>query len=70
MATTAEYMEYVCGQLAGTGALRYRKMFGEYMLYVNDKPVLTVCDNTVYVKQLACLAAYGLPAGCPYQGAR
>ena len=32
MATTAEYMEYVCGQLAGVGALRYRKMFGEYML--------------------------------------
>ena len=70
MATTAEYMEYVCGQLAGVGALRYRKMFGEYMLYVNDKPVLTVCDNTVYVKKLDCLAAYALPAGCPYEGAK
>ena len=61
MATTAEYMEYVCGQLAGVGALRYRKMFGEYMLYVNDKPVL---------KKLDCLAAYALPAGCPYEGAK
>ena len=64
MATTAEYIEYVCGQLAGTGELRYRKMFGEYMLYVNDKPVLTVCDSTVYVKKLAGLV------GCPYEGAK
>lgn len=70
MATTAEYMEYVCGQLTGAGALRYRKMFGEYMLYVNDKPVLIVCDNTVYVKKLDCLAEYGLAVGCPYEGAK
>ena len=70
MATTAEYMEYVCGQLAGTGELRYRKMFGEDMLYVNDKPVLTVCDSTVYVKKLAGLEGYGLATGCPYEGAK
>lgn len=70
MATTAEYMEYVCGQLAGTGELRYRKMFGEYMLYVNDKPVLTVCDSTVYVKKLAGLESYSLSVGCPYEGAK
>lgn len=70
MATTAEYMEYVCGQLAGTGELWYRKMFGEYMLYVNDKPVLTVCDSTVYVKKLAGLEGYGLATGCPYEGAK
>ncbi|MGN0560765.1 MAG: hypothetical protein ACI4K8_06895 [Candidatus Fimenecus sp.] len=25
-------------------------MFGEYMVYVNDKPILMVCDNTVFVK--------------------
>lgn len=27
-------------------------MFGEYMVYVNAKPILLVCDNTVYVKML------------------
>ena len=70
MATTAEYMEYVCGQLAGAGTLRYRKMFGEYMLYVNDKPVLVVCDSTVYVKKLDCLTGYGLAVGRPYEGAK
>ena len=50
MATTKDYIEYVCERLHGAGGLRYRKMFGEYMVYVNDKPVLLVCDNTVFVK--------------------
>lgn len=40
MATTKEYIEFVCDQIQGFGEVRYRKMFGEYMAYVNDKPVL------------------------------
>ena len=50
MATTKDYIEYACERLHGAGGLRYRKMFGEYMVYVNDKPVLLVCDNTVFIK--------------------
>lgn len=50
MATSQEYIEFVCEQLVGVENVRYKKMFGEYMVYVNDKPVLLVCDNTVYVK--------------------
>ena len=72
MATTLDYIEYVCGQIEGTGVLRHRKMFGEYMVYVNDKPILLVCDNTVYVKMHPGLD--GLCAGCekgfPYEGAK
>lgn len=52
MATSQEYIEFVCEQLVGIENVRYKKMFGEYMVYVNDKPVLLVCDNTVYVKKL------------------
>lgn len=52
MATSQEYIEFVCEQLVGVENVRYKKMFGEYMVYVNDKPVLLVCDNTVYVKKL------------------
>lgn len=51
MATTQDYMEYVRERLPECGDVRYRKMFGEYMVYVNDKPLLTVCDNTVFVKR-------------------
>lgn len=72
MATTTEYVEYVCGQIEGVGAVRFRKMFGEYMVYVNDKPVLTVCDNTVYVKKLPEIQEKMQQAdvGCPYTGAK
>ena len=72
MATTKDYIEYVCERLHGAGGLRYRKMFGEYMVYVNDKPVLLVCDNTVFVKivpELDALMA-GAECGLPYEGAK
>ena len=38
MATTKEYIEFVCDQIQEFGEVRYRKMFGEYMAYLNDKP--------------------------------
>lgn len=72
MATDLSFIEYVCEQLQGVGDIRYRKMFGEYMIYVNDKPVITVCDNTVFIKQLDCIARQMQDAkiGAPYQGAK
>ena len=72
MATTVEYIEYVCEQIRGIGEIRYRKMFGEYMVYVNDKPILLVCDNTVYVKMLDCIADKmdRSSTGIPYKGAK
>ncbi len=72
MATTPDYIAYVCDRVRETGAVRFKKMFGEYMVYVDDKPVLTVCDNTVYVKQLECVAPLlgGAQTGAPYEGAK
>lgn len=72
MATSQEYIEFVCEQLAGTENVRYKKMFGEYMVYVNDKPILLVCDNTVFVKKLPEIEALmsGAECGSPYDGAK
>lgn len=72
MATSVDFVEYVCGQIEGVGAVRYKKMFGEYMAYVNDKPILLVCDNTVFVKILPCLDELmkGADKGFPYNGAK
>ncbi len=55
MATSIEFIEYVCEQIEDMGVVTYKKMFGEYMVYVNAKPILLVCDNTVYVKMLECI---------------
>lgn len=72
MATSLDYIEFVCEQIAGVGALRYRKMFGEYMVYVNDKPLLLVCDNTVFVKILPELSELmsGAETALPYEGGK
>ena len=52
MPSNPDYIEFVCEQIRSTGDIRYRKMFGEYMIYLNDKPLFLVCDNTVYEKCL------------------
>lgn len=48
--TSPEYIEFVAEKLSAFYDVRYKKMFGEYMIYIEDKPVITVCDNTVFVK--------------------
>lgn len=47
-------------------------MFGEYLVYVDDNPLIMVCDNTVFVKQLECLknSMNNAEKGTPYEGAK
>lgn len=72
MATDLEFIQYVCEQISETGRICYRKMFGEYMAYVNSKPILLVCNNCVYIKQHKCLADLlkDSEKGIPYTGAK
>jgi len=72
MSTSVDFIEYVCDQIKGVGAVRNKKMFGEYMVYVNEKPILLVCDNSVFVKNLPCLDDLMANAekGYPYDGAK
>jgi len=50
MATDLETIHYLCDQ-AGLGErLTYRKMFGEYALYVDGKVVALVCDDQLFLK--------------------
>ena len=72
MATRQDFVEYVCEQISGIGEIRYRKMFGEYMVYLNDKPVIIVCDDTPYVKILDVISDIMEDAskGFPYDGAK
>ena len=51
MSCSLDFIEFVCQQIEAVGAIRYRKMFGEYMIYANEKPVIIVCDNIAFVKQ-------------------
>lgn len=73
MATNKELIEYICDQLVEMGLVSYRKMFGEYMIYVDLKPIILVCDNQAYVKILpetSNLLKENALKGAPYPGAK
>ncbi|WP_041611381.1 transcriptional regulator [Treponema primitia] len=72
MASDLSYVEYVIGQIKTSGAIMYKKMFGEYLVYLNNKPVVMVCDNTAFVKMLDCIKPLMEDAetGFPYDGAK
>ena len=57
MATSKEYMDFVCEQIEGIGDISTKKMFG---------------DNTVFVKKLPELSELmaGADCGFPYEGAK
>ena len=72
MSTSNEYIQFVLEQLDGISDVTYKKMFGEYLIYVQKRPVLLVCDNSVMVKKTPELAMLmkDAPDGFPYDGAK
>ncbi len=72
MASSVEFLNFVCEQISSIGSVRFRKMFGDGMVYLNDKPVILVCDDTAYVKRLDCITDLMVAAstGVPYDGAK
>ena len=49
MASDLDFIEFVVGQLEGLD-VSYKKMFGEYALYLEGKVVALICDNQLFVK--------------------
>jgi len=72
MASDLDYVQYVIDQIKTNGKITYKKMFGEYLLYLNNKPVVIVCDNTPFVKMLDCIKPLmeNAETGFPYKGAK
>jgi TfoX/Sxy family transcriptional regulator of competence genes len=50
VASDLSFVEYVCDQLHDVERVTYRKMFGEYAIYIGEKVVGLVCDNQLFVK--------------------
>lgn len=53
MATDQSFIEFVCEQADLGKALTFRKMFGEYALYLGGRVVALACDNQLFVKPTA-----------------
>lgn len=72
MACTTDYIDFVCSQLNGVGTICSKKMFGDWLIYIDEKPVILACDNICYVKKLPAIAELMTDAdtGFPYDGAK
>lgn len=72
MASSLEFVQYVCDQLSGAGAVTSRKMFGDYALYYRGKVIGLVCDDSFFLKKTE--AGRSLLPDCreapPYAGAK
>lgn len=50
VSTRQSTVDFLLEQLRAAGAVRARKMFGEYALYCDEKVVALVCDDRLFVK--------------------
>ena len=50
MASRIEFVEYIVDQLSDLGNVYYKSMMGEYLIYVNSKYCVGVCDNQMFLK--------------------
>jgi TfoX/Sxy family transcriptional regulator of competence genes len=70
MPTTQSFLDFVCEQLEGVGAIRQLRMMGEACVYVDEKPIVLICNDTVYLKKLPCLDKFKMTkTAIPYKGA-
>lgn len=72
MATSVEFVEYICDQIRDAGKITYKKMFGEYAIWCNGKFVACFSEDKFLVKITAAGTALypdheEVP---PYEGAR
>lgn len=51
MASTSEFVDYVCDQISLGGEISYKKMFGEYGIYCDGKIIGLICNNQFYLKK-------------------
>lgn len=72
MACTTEFIDFILKVLSPLGEVRSRKMMGDYVIYLNEKCVITACDNNAFVKKLPCIEELMKDAevGCAYEGAK
>jgi len=72
MASDPELIQFIVDQMRDAGPVTFRKMFGEYAIYCQDKVVALVCDNQLFVKPTEPGRQYIGPVveSQPYPGAK
>jgi TfoX/Sxy family transcriptional regulator of competence genes len=50
MASSVGTVQFICDQAGLGNRLSFRKMFGEYALYLDGKVVALICDDQLFLK--------------------
>ena len=72
MSTRPETLDFLLDQIGTLPLVRTRRMFGEYCVYLHEKPTAFVCDDQLFVK-ITDAGRTLLPQpvyGQPYPGAK
>jgi TfoX/Sxy family transcriptional regulator of competence genes len=72
MSSKQSTIDFLLEQTRFSGVMSYKKMFGEYALYCDQKVVALVCDDQLYIKPTDAGRTYiGMPEESPaYPGSK
>lgn len=72
MASAERTVQYVCDQTGLGRRLTFKKMFGEYALYLDGKVTALVCDDQLFLKPTSEGRVYlgKVREAAPYPGAK
>jgi len=72
MASDQKFVDFIIDQINISGRITFKKMFGEYGLYFDDKLFGLVCDNKLYIKPTQAGREYinDVVEAPPYPGAK
>ena len=72
MASEQKFVDFIIDQMGMPEQITYKKMFGEYGLYFDNKLFALVCDNKLYIKPTQAGRDYikDVVEAPPYSGAK
>jgi TfoX/Sxy family transcriptional regulator of competence genes len=72
MASSVDTVQFICDQAGLGNKLAFRKMFGEYALYLDGKVVALICDDQLFLKPTSEGRAFlgNVSEAPPYLGAK
>jgi DNA transformation protein len=72
MASSKSTVDFILEQIADSGTVIAKKMFGEYGIYCGEKIVAFVCDDQLFVKPTNAGRSFigDVIEGYPYPGAK
>jgi TfoX/Sxy family transcriptional regulator of competence genes len=72
MSSNQDFVDYIVEQIENAGTITYKKMFGEYAIYSDNKIVALICDNQLYIKPTEGGRAFvgDVKEAPPYPGAK